>query len=289
MAHSRSPTLTVASLPAIFPPIHMNEQAKQRVVRGLRAAGLIGVVDGLLYWQERLRRVGENRAFVREHPAYAVPPYPILFDALGNCSLRGYLQSGLADGRFIAATIRRYLKGDLVVCEWGCGPARILRQLGALDGGLRQLIGADYNTETIEWCRRAIPGVRFAVNGLRPPLDIPAGSVDVLYAISVFTHLSAETQREWAVEVRRVLRPGGLFLFTVHGERCVSKLLPDERARFDQGVPVVREKVREGKKHFVSYESADFVRRVLLEGFTEVEPIEWPSVHQDTWVARVPL
>jgi SAM-dependent methyltransferase len=262
----------------------MGEQLKQRLVRGLRGAGLLDEVDRLIYLRERWRCGAQNRSFLAGHAGERFPPYPILFDAFGSCDLRSYYTSGQSDARFIAAALRRLVPGARSICEWGCGPARVLRHLGG--EGFTRLLGTDYNPQTIDWCRTAIPGAEFGLNGLGPPLPAEAGSLDALYAISVFTHLSEQRQLEWAAEVRRVLKPGGAFLFTVHGERCTGKLLPDERARFDQGLLVVREKVLEGKKHFVSYESEAFVRGRLLAGFGEVERIDWPGFPQDTWAAR---
>jgi SAM-dependent methyltransferase len=265
------------------------EQLRQRIVSGLRAARLLNAVDRTLYVMDLLRHFRDNRAIREEYPELPFPPYPLMFDAFGNCSRRGYHDGGVAAARFIATTIRRFMPGDLTVCEWGCGPARTLQHIRTVDAGFTRVIGTDYNPDTIAWCRRVFPQMEFAVNGMSPPLPLPDSSVDVLYAISVFTHLSKQRQLEWIGEIGRVLKPKGMLFFTVHGERCVSKLLPVERARFDRGELVVRAGVREGKKHFVTYESERFVREGLLTSFAHIEPIDWPNLGQDAWVARAPV
>jgi hypothetical protein len=60
-----------------------------------------------------------------------------------------------------------------------------------------------------------------SANGLPLPpahmMVLVAGS-DCIYAISVFTHLSAELQDLWMKELRRIVRPGGHLLITTHGE-----------------------------------------------------------------------
>ncbi len=261
----------------------------QQILRGLRFAKLIGPVDWALYRRELLRHSRDNEAFRREHPGTPLPPFPLMFDAYNHCSYRGYHEDGARSARFVVSTIRRFRAGNLTVCEWGCGPARTLRHLKALDSGFTRVIGTDYNAETIAWCREAFPDLEFEVNGLGPPLPLASASVDVLCAFSVFTHLSLQMHMEWIGEIRRVLRPGGMIFFTTHGERCAGpRLLPDERALFDRGELVVREGSSEGKKHFASYASERFVRDRLLAGFVQVEPIDWPGVIQDAWVARVP-
>ena len=48
---------------------------------------------------------------------------------------------------------------------------------------------------------------------------------DLIYAISVFTHLSAEYQFLWLNELRRILKRNGILILTLHGDK-VSKYLP---------------------------------------------------------------
>jgi hypothetical protein len=60
-----------------------------------------------------------------------------------------------------------------------------------------------------------------------------------LYACSVFTHLPVELAGRWMAEFRRVVKPGGLIWFTVHGEIKKGQLDPEERLRFDSGEIVV--------------------------------------------------
>jgi hypothetical protein len=50
---------------------------------------------------------------------------------------------------------------------------------------------------------------------------LDACSVDLLYGISVFTHLSEYHRHLWLSEIARVLRPGGCAILTTHGEFVV--------------------------------------------------------------------
>jgi SAM-dependent methyltransferase len=52
---------------------------------------------------------------------------------------------------------------------------------------------------------------------MNPPLPFEDASFDLVYSISVFTHLDEEMQDAWLNELKRVLRPGGILIITVHG------------------------------------------------------------------------
>src|SRR5262249_14848680 len=58
------------------------------------------------------------------------------------------------------------------------------------------------------------------------PLRYRDASFDLVYAFSVFTHLPESLQLAWMGELRRVLRPGGYLLISLHGEGHVTKYPP---------------------------------------------------------------
>jgi SAM-dependent methyltransferase len=69
---------------------------------------------------------------------------------------------------------------------------------------------------TIEWMRAAYPkDARLYVNNMCPPLDEQQETYDLVYASSVFSHLSSWAP--WVLEVRRVLKIGGVFVASLHG------------------------------------------------------------------------
>jgi SAM-dependent methyltransferase len=161
-----------------------------------------------------------------------------------------------------------------------------------LDGMEVSLTGVDYNPESIAWCRQNLPGIRFVENGLAPPLGFPDSTFDVVYNFSVLTHLSEELQLAWMSELKRVLRPGGLLVFTTHGDAYRHLLVSqDEKRAYDEGRAVVQGGYQEGRKWFLAIHPEAFVRGRLLDGWSDseripVRPAE--GVLQDVWAARKP-
>ena len=102
------------------------------------------------------------------------------------------------------------------VLDFGCGAGRTLRHL--LDTGA-ELHGCDVHGPSVAWLAEHLsPPVHAQRNADRPPLPYADGSFDLVYALSVFTHL-ADTWEEWLAELRRVLAPGGVLVATFLNER----------------------------------------------------------------------
>jgi SAM-dependent methyltransferase len=269
----------------------MRQSTKEYVVAGLRATGLLQAYNDIRYAWLVARNRGANRRFREEHPGEAVPPLRLAYDAYGHVGLADYHASGVRHATYLAGLIQAHAApGPKTVLEWGCGPARIIRHLPALLGPDTALIGTDYNPETIAWCRSAIPSIRFETNALEPPLPLQRASVDVVYALSVFTHLSEAMHLAWRDELLRVLRPGGVLIATTHGAWYRERhLMPRERQQYDAGQIVVRGGVREGKKWFAAFHPPAYVHSTLLQGFAVVDHLPSPlpnSIEQDVWVAR---
>ena len=62
-----------------------------------------------------------------------------------------------------------------------------------------------------------------------PPLPYPDEYFDVVYCLSVFTHLNESMQDLWIEELSRILKPGGVLLLTIYGKGVTEGL--DEEAK----------------------------------------------------------
>jgi SAM-dependent methyltransferase len=125
------------------------------------------------------------------------------------------------------------LRSMRFVLEFGCGSARVLRHFRSIAG--LQLAGTDANPKAIAWDDNSLRGIDFYQNELTPPLPFDDGTFDLIYALSVFTHIPLKWQRPWLDELRRVLVPGGYLLCTVHGDTYVRfQLNQEDRLQFER-------------------------------------------------------
>lgn len=135
------------------------------------------------------------------------------------------------------------------VLDFGCGCGRVLAGW-AMRGHDFALQGCDYNHLFVEWCNENIPGVRVQKNEIFQPIPYPAASFDLIYLLSVFTHLDLPEERQLVSEFRRVLRPGGYLYVTFHGEHFYPQMLgenPEAEANFQREGFLIGGKDREGE------------------------------------------
>ncbi|MEA2218249.1 MAG: hypothetical protein QOJ35_875 [Solirubrobacteraceae bacterium] len=138
-------------------------------------------------------------------------------------------QAWLRQGSFLVERMREQLPADLRlggarVLDFGCGAGRVLRHLPELVGDGGELHGVDIDAPSIAWLQaNAGPSVHAACCDERPGLPYPDGHFDLVYALSVFTHIAGHWAG-WLLELRRVLAPGGALLATVIGRTTSAEL-----------------------------------------------------------------
>lgn len=179
------------------------------------AKGVMRLLDPLV--------VGGYRLRTREH--HPIPPFRLR----ARVGVRGQNIDGfLEGGRGVATTIGqavedigRPLGSFERVLDFGCGSGRVISHLALASDG-PEFHGSDVDREAIAWASRHYPGIRFSVNRYAPPTEFPDGHFDLIYSISIFTHLNEHSQDSWLRELDRILRPGGIALITTNGEHALN-------------------------------------------------------------------
>lgn len=145
------------------------------------------------------------------------------YRVIGNREAEGFLRLGATDAFRIKAAYENVTGKrweDLAaVLDWGVGCGRVARHLAPALGS--RFHGCDIDADNIAWCSANLAGA-YKASRLEPPLPYPDNSFDVIYGISVFTHLRDSWESRWLAEMHRVLRPGGWVLMTVHGQTAID-------------------------------------------------------------------
>jgi SAM-dependent methyltransferase len=109
------------------------------------------------------------------------------------------------------------------VLDFGCGPGRTLGAFSDL-AERATFVGCDIHAESVAWARANLPpSFELFVCQETPPLEQPDGRFDLVYAMSVFTHLTYHWSG-WLTELHRVLGHDGIAVISVLGPAMASQI-----------------------------------------------------------------
>jgi SAM-dependent methyltransferase len=162
---------------------------------------------------------------------------------------------------------------DKRILDFGCGAGRVLRHFDR-EARIGEFFGCDTHKPSVEWLSESLPAYfRVFSNTELPHLPIESNYFDLVYVISVFTHLTT-TWKPWLMELKRVLKPGGIALITFHNriayEYCTGKrfdeqntgiLLMHEDRDWDSGGPMVYHSNWWIQKHWGQFFNIDYISR----------------------------
>ncbi len=257
---------------------------KQTVTRILRNLGMLHMSDYFRFLWLRRKNRDRNKSFRKQYPDVALPPDYMMYEAF-QLDYERYYVNGRKTAEWLAGLVQKHqnLTGASIL-DWGCGPARVVRHLPELiESG--SFYGTDYNRQTIAWCSANFTDIYFHSNDLMPGLVYEKEMFDLVYGISIFTHLSLEAHEAWLKELVRVLKPGGILFITLHGNSFAEKLTPPEKLLFESDHLVVRGQVTEGHRTFTSFHPDRWVSIWTLN-LSVLEHIKGGEGEQDVWIFR---
>jgi SAM-dependent methyltransferase len=203
----------------------------------------------------------------------------------------------LESGRQQAQLIERVLEENEaslaeldVLLDFGCGCGRVLRHWARLPR--TRVCGCDIDATLVRWCQRNLPFAEVTLTSSAPPLPYESSTFELVYAFSVFTHLTEAAQRLWMDECRRVLSPGGYLLLSTLGDHYASldRLTAAELEAFRRGELVVLYESSSGTSLCSAYHPPEYVYNRLAQGFELVSSM--PAAddgRHDLYLLRKPL
>lgn len=248
------------------------------------------IVDKFNYFYSLFKYAAKNKRYQQQHPGFGFPPNYYLYETY-KLDYQNYKEDGEVTAKEIIEWTGKYNSAPSTILEWGCGVGRIIRHIPYLVKKDSLIVGVDINTAMIQWNAANIPGVHFQQIDYCPPTLFDNNQFDVVFALSVFTHIEVECQPGWLVEMHRIMCDKGVFLFTTHGKKYETKLNAREKETLHHRGALTIDYQQKGHRMMTTYNTHQHFKIAVEQYFDIVEyycGMEHPEKlgGQDVWIVR---
>jgi SAM-dependent methyltransferase len=178
--------------------------------------------------------------------------------------VRDYLADGwrtLSELMWLLEVHDRPLAKVTSFLEFASGFGRFTRHLvKRLPAGALSV--SDVVPQAMDFLPAQFPVQAFVSTRAPEDLEVPK-KYEVVFVLSLFSHLPASTWSRWLAKLWQATRPGGLLIFSTHGESCATKAnvrLDEKGFAFSSGSEST---ALEQAEYGVAYTSEEFVRGVV--------------------------
>jgi SAM-dependent methyltransferase len=187
------------------------------------------VRSGMLDGARLSDRIGEVRYPLKEAAARnstsGLPLPPLELSArIGSPTLEGFEVIGGRAKETITRCLPPDFSFDSARClDFGCGVGRVIRQFHK-EAETSEFWGCDIDGTSILWNTQNLsPPFRFFQLSDAPIIPLESSSFDLVYSLAVFSQVF----QDWnalAMEIRRILRPGGVFFMSFNGPTSFEEM-----------------------------------------------------------------
>lgn len=221
--------------------IERTQQVDALLRRARRIEASDRVEAGRLYWEalcrdpasleahNALERLGDPKrysAWMRVnctiHPDDDIFNF-IVREPYSHNPVRDYLADGwrtLSETMLVLEALGRPLTGTASVLEFASGFGRFTRHLAAVLPG--RVTCADVLPGSVDFVREQFGVEAFASATDPGAIEFP-DRYELVFVLSLFTHLPVPLWKDWMRALARAVAPGGVLLFSVHSEELASE------------------------------------------------------------------
>ena len=203
--------------------------------------------------------------------------------------LRDYLADGwrtLAELMMLLESVGRPLMGVKSFLEFASGHGRFTRHLVKAIGAER-VTASDVVPDAVDFARDTLHVQSFLSASRPEELSCPQ-RYEVVFVLSLFSHLPASSWSRWMKRLYDCVAPGGLLVFTTHGAEAVRRqgvTLDDQGFFF---APSSESNAIDAQEYGTAFTSAEYVRSQIASHLGSDRLLRhaptWFWHHQDAWV-----
>jgi SAM-dependent methyltransferase len=209
---------------------------------------------------------------------------------VGGTEGEAFEKQGLEIKKFIIVSLPEdYDFTNKRVLDFGCGCGRVLRHF-QVEARMGEFWACDIHLSTTTWLSENMP-THFRIFHIceSPHLPIESNFFDLIYVVSVFTHLTT-MWKPWLLELRRALKTGGTALITFHNriayeyntgkyfdEQNAGMLVTHEDREWDNGGPMVYHSNWWIQKHWGQFFDIEYISREGLFNWQSLAVLTKPE------------
>lgn len=205
--------------------------------------------------------------------------------------LRDYLADGwrtLSELMLLLEASGKPLLGVQSFLEFASGHGRFTRHLVKAIGA-EKVTASDVVTDAVDFARETLQVEAF-LSATRPEDLACPKRYDVVFVLSLFSHLPESSWSRWLVRLYDCVAPGGLLVFTTHGEEAVRRQGVSLNADGFFFAPSSESNAIDAQEYGTTFTGEQFVRAQIArhigaDRIVRHEPKAFWH-HQDAWVLR---
>lgn len=212
---------------------------------------------------------------------------------LSNNPLRDYLADGwrtMSELVLLLEEVDHPLLRTQSVLEFASGHGRFTRHLVKALGADRVVV-SDVVADSVHFARETF-GVKGFVSAPVPEQVQWDQQHDLVFVLSLFSHLPHATWSRWLERIYGMVSPGGVLVFTTHGAEAVHKqgVVLDENGYFF--APSSESHAIDGQEYGTTFTSEAYVRARIAEHLPGAKLLKFAPRqfwhHQDAYVVEKP-
>ena len=254
---------------------------------------LVSVLDFLLYQVSRSRNRKKNSNFRKKNPGLLIPPDYYLYETY-KLDYEEFFKDGKCTAKEIIEWTKKYFQEPpKKILDWGCGVSRVVMHIDKFTDTGSTIFACDINEQMILFNKKSYKNISYSLISYKPPTNYENEYFDLIYGLSIFTHVEAGLQENWIKELFRILKNNGIFLFTTQGRFFYSKLLQKEKRLFNKYGVFSKTYQQKGHRMMSTYNSPAILRKIfekyfeILE-FHNGEIDQTKTGGQDLWIVKKP-
>lgn len=166
---------------------------------------------------------------------FPVPPNSSMRKT-SSTSIRHYFISSVQTSLPIVVCARQQqvkLEEGIRILDFGCGVGRQLLHF-TRHFSAPEYHACDIDETSVAFINRAYKNVQAYTSSFTPPLKYADGFFDMVYSLSIFSHLGLDDQKQWLQEIARITRPGGSCFLTTEGFTALDSIATTLRKDRDE-------------------------------------------------------